>query len=116
MKYLINFNHIDGVWEALDEETRNRHTEFLAKFMADLKAEQNTELVFLAPPDQTRTVRLHEDGEMRVTDGLAFPRAETVGGYYIVDVDTEEEAIEWARRGRFLTGSNEVRPILDFTL
>ena len=36
---------------------------------------------------------------------------EQVGGYYIIEADTLDEAVEWARRGRWLVGSNEVRQI-----
>ncbi|MDP6375030.1 MAG: hypothetical protein QF921_06645 [Pseudomonadales bacterium] len=27
MEYLINFNHMEGVWKGLTDEERNRHTE-----------------------------------------------------------------------------------------
>ena len=39
---------------------------------------------------------------------------EQPGGYYIIEAETVDEAVEWAKKGRFIPGSNEVRQILDF--
>ena len=37
---------------------------------------------------------------------------EQPGGYYIIDAESVEEAVEWAKKGRWLIGSNEVRQII----
>jgi hypothetical protein len=68
-------------------------------------------LVFLAPVDQRKTVRKHEKGDLDVTEGPAIPGPEQVGGYYIIDADSIEDAVVWAKKGRWLFGSNEVRQI-----
>jgi hypothetical protein len=116
MKYLITFNHTQGAWDGLTDGERSQHTTWLIDFMADLREEQEQELVFLGPPADTKTVRKLASGDLEVTDGPAFAGDEFIGGYYIVDVETEDDAIEWARRGRFLVGSNEVRPILEVSM
>ena len=67
--------------------------------------------MFIAPPDQRKTVRKHESGELEVLSGSAVPGPEQIGGYYIIDADSMEEAVEWAKKGRWLVGSNEVRQI-----
>lgn len=37
-------------------------------------------------------------GKMNVTDGPFSEAKEVIGGYYIIDVKSRDEAIEWAKR------------------
>lgn len=111
MQFMITFNHIDGEWDRLTPEQREEHGKALERFVAELEAEKGTRLVFLAPPEQRKTVRLHRDGSYEVTDGPYLASSENVGGYYIIEADSIDEAVEWGRRGRFLVGSNEVRQL-----
>ena len=111
MKYMITFNHVDGAWEELSEEAVQSHQTWLTNFMADLKREKNADLVFCGPVDSRITVRKHVSGDIEVSDGPALTTSEHVGGYYLIDAETRDEAVEWARRGRWLVGSNEVIPI-----
>ena len=111
MRFMITFNHVEGVWERLSEQEREAHADWLEQFVAELASEKNAELVFFAPPHQRKTVRKHEDGRLAVSDGPAVPGPEQVGGYYLIDAESMEEAILWAEKGRWLVGSNEVRQI-----
>ena len=68
----------------------------------------------LQPTDTARSVRVR-DGERTVTDGPFAETREVLGGYYLVDVESEEEALEWAAKipsARF--GTIEVRRIVVF--
>jgi hypothetical protein len=38
---------------------------------------------------------------------------EVLGGIYVIEAGSLAEALEWAERGRFIAGSNEVRPFLE---
>ena len=111
MQFMITFNHIDGEWDRLTPEEREAHDKSLERFVAELAAEKDAKLVFLAPPEQRKTVRKHRDGSYEVTDGPYLASSENVGGYYVIEADSMEEAVEWGRRGRFLVGSNEIRQI-----
>src|SRR5580700_9693634 len=52
----------------------------------------------LTPP-ATRSARVtFKRGIVKVTDGPFTEVKEVVGGYYIIDVKSREEAIEWASR------------------
>lgn len=113
MKFLVTFNHIDGVWDKLTPQEQELHGGQLADFMRALKAEKNAELVFLAPKEQSTTVRIDDDKTLTVHDGPINDDAEYLGGYFIIEAD-RDEAIEWAKKGRFLVGSNELRQIVDF--
>jgi hypothetical protein len=85
------------------------HEKWLERFMAQLSDEQNATLVLLAPPDQRKTVCKHENGDLEVREGPAVPGSEQVGGYCIIEAESIEDAVAWARKGRRLVGSNEVR-------
>ena len=52
------------------------------------------------------------DGSFDVREGAASDAPVFLGGFYIIDVASIEVAVEWARRGRFIPGENEVRQIL----
>ncbi len=108
MKYLITFNHTDGVWEKLSSDEQEQHGKWLAELSDSLK-EIDSQLVFFHPHQEAKTVTMNDDRELQVTDGLRDNSSEQPGGYYIVDVESEEQAIEWARKGRFMVGSNVIR-------
>jgi hypothetical protein len=65
----------------------------------------------LKGPEEARTVRVR-DGKQVVADGPFAETKELVGGYYVVDCDTIDQAIAAAARipsARF--GAVEVRPV-----
>jgi hypothetical protein len=51
----------------------------------------------LHPPSAGARVRI-VDGKVKVTDGPFAEAKEVVGGYWIIDVGSREEAIAWASR------------------
>ncbi len=115
MRYMITFNHTDGVWEKLSSDEQAQHGNWLAEFSNSLK-EIGSQMVFFHPYQEAKTIRMDDDHQLQVTDGLRDESSEQPGGYYIVDVESEEDAIEWARKGRFMIGSNEIRQIADFQM
>ena len=69
----------------------------------------------LKPPSTAARVSF-AGGKPKVTDGPFAESKEAVGGFWIIDVKSREEAIEWAKR---IPGSEietvEVRPFLDIS-
>lgn len=63
------------------------------------------------PVAEATTVRKHPDGRIEVSDGPYAENDEQPGGYYIIEAESMQEAVEWGRRGRWLVGSNEAREI-----
>jgi hypothetical protein len=64
-------------------------------------------------PDSATTVRLR-DGEQVVTDGPFIETKEVLGGYYVIEVEDLDAAIDWATRvPNVRTGSVEIRPVMD---
>lgn len=71
----------------------------------------------LTPP--ARAVRVaFAGGKSRVTDGPFAEAKEMVGGYWMIQAKSREEAIEWARRAPMLDGDvievRQVQEIEDF--
>jgi hypothetical protein len=66
----------------------------------------------LQPTDTATTVRVR-NGETLTTDGPFAETKEQLGGYYLVDVDSLDEALEWAAKiPGAKNGSIEVRPVM----
>lgn len=38
---------------------------------------------------------------------------EVLGGFYLIEAESLDEALVWAERARFIPGSNEVRAVLE---
>jgi hypothetical protein len=67
----------------------------------------------LQPTATATTVRIR-DGEMLTTDGPFAETKEQLGGYYLIECDDLDQAIEAAGRVPAARGGSiEVRPIMD---
>lgn len=68
----------------------------------------------LHPPSMGARVSFH-GGKPKVTDGPFAESKEVLGGYWMIRVDSREEAIEWARR---CPGSDneviEIRQVMEY--
>jgi hypothetical protein len=68
----------------------------------------------LQTTDQATTVRVR-DGQTMTTDGPFAETKEQLGGFYVIEAEDLDQAIEAARRlPGAAYGSVEVRPIMDF--
>lgn len=66
----------------------------------------------LQPPHTSTTVRLRV-GKRQVQDGPFADTHEHLGGYFVIEVPSLDDALEWAARAPCAsTGSTEVRPVL----
>ena len=68
----------------------------------------------LQPPDTATTIRV-EDGRTLTTDGPFATTKEALGGYYLVEADDIDAALEIAARipAARLGGAIEVRPVVE---
>jgi hypothetical protein len=68
----------------------------------------------LQPTSTATTVRVR-DGELLTTDGPFAETKEQLGGYYLLECDNLDQAIEWASKiPAARHGSIEVRPLMVF--
>jgi hypothetical protein len=64
----------------------------------------------LRPPSEGARVE-YSGSERTVTDGPYAEAKEVIGGYWIIQAKSKDEAIEWAKRAPFQEGAVEVRRI-----
>ncbi|MBF8185753.1 hypothetical protein ITP53_08365 [Nonomuraea sp. K274] len=96
MKYLLIMHMNPQVWDAMTEEARNEVMNGHGPFMEAIK--KSGELVgtaALADPSQSAVVRVR-GGMPAVTDGPYLEAKEYLGGYYLVECDSKERALELA--------------------
>jgi hypothetical protein len=68
----------------------------------------------LEPTSAATTVRVR-DGERVLSDGPFAETKEQLGGFYLLECDSLDEAIDWAAKiPGASTGSVEVRPVMNY--
>src|SRR4051812_49038114 len=65
----------------------------------------------LAPSAKGARVRFGKDGRTTVLDGPFAETKELVAGFWILQVSSREEVIEWVRKAPFRDGEVEVRQV-----
>ena len=113
MQYMLLIYGDEAGWEQASEEQRQAMYAEYGALSHDLR--ERGQMVAgdeLAPAATATTVRVR-DGQALVTDGPFAETKETLGGYYLVDCESLDEAMEIAGRipsARY--GSIEVRPVI----
>jgi len=64
----------------------------------------------LRPSSHGARVSFDEQGNASVVDGPFAETKELVSGYWVWEVSSKEEAVEWARKAPFRGGELEIRP------
>jgi hypothetical protein len=68
----------------------------------------------LQPSATSKTFRI-EDGERIVTDGPYAETKEQVGGFYVIECASFDDALDWASKLPSADrGSTEIRPVMDY--
>ena len=110
MKYLTLIYGDAAAWEALSEEEQQKVAE---RYMALSREAAVADGAELQDSDTATTVRVR-DGETLTTDGPFAETKEQLGGYYLIDCGSLDEAIEFAARiPAAERGSVEVRPLVE---
>ena len=65
----------------------------------------------LLPSSKGARVRFDKDGSSTVVDGPFAETKELVAGFWILEVSSREEVIEWVRKAPFRDGEVEVRQV-----
>ena len=112
MQYVALIHADEAAWEALSDDERQQAYADYTQLSEDARAAGvmvgGNEL---APTAVATTVRI-EDGQTIVTDGPYAEVKEALGGYYIFDCASFDDAIAWASRiPAAATGAIEVRPV-----
>jgi hypothetical protein len=115
MRFLLTIYDDERRWASVDEEAM--HAAIDAYWALDNEATAAGVFVDSAglyPTEVARTLRIR-DGEQSVTDGPFAETKEQLGGYYLLECGSIEEALEWAAKVPAAnTGSVEVRQVMDY--
>ena len=60
------------------------------------------------------TIRISGDGERIVSDGPFAETKEQVGGFYLIECENLDQALEWAKKIPARGGAIEIRPVMDY--
>lgn len=113
MQYLLLIYSDESIEYAMSNEQRGQYMANYRTFTADIVAAGAFQAGDALNPVQTaKSVRVR-DGQRIVTDGPFAETREQLGGYYLVEAATEEEAIAIAAKIPTVHhGTIEVRPII----
>jgi hypothetical protein len=111
MQYALLVYERPGAYTGLTNEQRQAIS---AEYLAIRLDARVTGGAQLKPIDTATTVRM-VDGECLITDGPFADTKEVFGGYYLLEVDDVDAALEIARRipGIRLGGAVEIRPLVE---
>jgi hypothetical protein len=113
MQYMLLIYNDPHAWESMPENERGAVYNAYGTFTEELQA--SGKLVAgdaLQAIDTATSVRVR-DGETLTTDGPFAETKEVLGGYYLIDVETLDEALEWgAKVPGAKYGTIEVRPVV----
>ena len=113
MQYMLLIHDDEARLATMSDEERGRLYQEYGVFSQELRDDGAMVGGDQLQPTSTATTVRVRDGEQLATDGPFAETKEQLGGYYIIEVGTLDEAIEWAARiPSARLGSIEVRPIV----
>ena len=111
MQYMLLVYDDPAQWPDFSEE---EYAKIYAEYAAVSSLTNTKHAAQLQPATTARSVRV-KNGERVVTDGPFAETKEILGGYYLVEADTTEEAEAIAAQipSARLGGTVEVRPVVE---
>jgi hypothetical protein len=114
MQYLLLIYSDESVWESLSDEERQAIYREYGRLNSDLRVQEKLVAGDELQPVATATSVQVRNGDTVVSDGPFAETKEALGGYYLIEADSLDEAIEWAARiPSARRGTIEIRPIVD---
>ena len=108
MKYMLLIHHVDEIENGLRTKLLSESVQFANELHANGKY---IDAAPLHPSTATVSVTVR-DGKRLVTDGPFAETREQIGGYFMVEANSLEEAVDIAGRIPSATiGTVEVRPV-----
>ncbi len=113
MQYMLLIYGEPGGWESAPEEERNEVRGRYMALAAELRDREayvdGNELEDVATATTVRVVA----GDTEITDGPFAETKEALGGYFLIEAESLDEAIAWAAKiPAAANGAVEVRPLV----
>jgi len=111
MQYMLLIHDDESGWATMSDDVRNgwmakwgAYTEELREKGALVAGDQ------LQPSSTATTVQIRDGADALITDGPFAETKEQLGGYYVIEAESVDEALEWA--AKIPHGTIEVRPVV----
>ena len=113
MQYMCLIYDDEKVWQGMSEDERNQVFGEYGAFTESIQESGNLVAGDALEPTSTATTVRVRNGETLVTDGPFAETKEQLGGYYLIEAETLDEALEIAARCPGAKhGAVEVRPLM----
>ena len=96
MKFIVALHHPDGYDASKEPSEMHRDIDALNDEMVAAGVREFAG--GLQPTGTARSLRAQPDGSVMVTEGPYFKTNEHVGGFWILECASPEEALEWGRK------------------
>jgi hypothetical protein len=113
VQYLLLIYGDENHWRSISEDEWRAIDAEYGAFTQDLVAQERlVDANELQGTEAATTVRVR-DGEVLITDGPFAETKECLGGYFLIEADSLDDAIEWAAHiPNARDGVVEVRPVV----
>src|SRR6476646_5461869 len=113
MQYMLLIHNDPTAWESMSEADRGAIYGAYGTFTEELQASGKMVAGDALQSTSTATSVRVRDGETLTTDGPFAETKEVLGGYYLIDVESLDEALAWAAKiPGAAYGTIEVRPVV----
>ncbi|MBS1724722.1 MAG: hypothetical protein JSS66_17410 [Armatimonadetes bacterium] len=96
MQYLVAIYHPTDYDPSIEDAQMSRDIDDLNDEMVAAGARKFAG--GLRPPSTAKSVKKQADGSLVVTDGPYLETKELIGGFWILEAASMDEAVEWARK------------------
>jgi hypothetical protein len=114
MQYILLIYGEESLWAKLTPEQLSAEMGAYMAYTQDLaKAGVLVAGDELQPVATAKTISVESGGKQKVVDGPFAETKETLGGYYLIKAETQEDALAWAAKcpgAKY--GRIEVRPVV----
>ena len=115
MQYMLLIYDEERVLQEMSEEERNAFIGEYFAYSQELKDAGAYVAGDALQPTATATTLSVRSGETLTTDGPFAETKEQLGGYYLIEADSLDSALEWAAKiPSARIGKIEVRPVMVF--
>jgi len=113
MKYILLIYGSEKAWASLSQEEMEKvyagHRAYSEEMEKAGVIRGGSEL---KPVSEATSVRFSRDGKTSVVDGPFAETKEQLAGYYLIETENLDQALQWARRmPGMIEGTVEVRPL-----
>ena len=115
MQYMLLIYGNEGAWSSASDDERQQIMEAYGAFTQELRDAGAMIAGDALQSTQTATTVRVQNDETLTTDGPFAETKEQLGGYYLIEAESLDEAIAWAAKiPGSKHGSVEVRPVMVF--